>query len=144
MKRRRPRRLRKKRAAQQARARVRKQQGVHTDKVKDLHHLCWIKKKWNKGYYNTLRNHWYFKVMIPKMTLHREIHALIPGIPLPDAMLAKQAVARLRLLEAEGRLHRSDSVEQRLRLLASFFPDTPTGKAFEKQLSIVRNFNPPV
>ena len=144
MKRRRPRKLRKKRAEQQVKAQARKQKPVHTDKVKDLHHLCWPRKKWHNGYAGVIRNHWYFKVYIYKNTLHKEIHGVMQGIPVPDVAVAKQAVMRLRTLEHEGRLHQSDSVETRLRLLASLFPKTATGLAFNRQLSVVQHYKPPL
>lgn len=108
----------------------------------DLHHLCWPRKKWNNGFAREIRNHWYFKVMIPKNTLHYGIHTLMVGIPMPDSDKAKKAYHRLSFLEAQDKLNPNDSVEKRLRLLASFFPDTATGRAFIEQLNIVQNYSP--
>lgn len=109
----------------------------------DLHHLCWPRKKWKNGFASEIRNHWYFKISIPKNTLHCGIHAIMQGIPVPDGTIAKQAYLHVMVLEHNGFLSSSDPFETRLRLLIALFHGTKTGSAFKKQLEIVQNFKPP-
>lgn len=75
-------------------------------------------------------------------TLHHAIHAAMDGIPVPDGKVAKQAAYRLNELEELGALDPNDSLEDRLNLLCSLFPDSPTGTAFTEQLSLVKHLSP--
>lgn len=108
----------------------------------DVHHLCWPKKKWCRGYLKALRDHWYLKVTIPKQTLHAKIHHLIKGIPLPSGWAAKEAYKQIVNLEHYSAIHNYDTVEKRLELLISLFSccSQPTADALTEELNIVRKF----
>ena len=109
----------------------------------NTHHLCWPRKRWDRGYARLLRYHWYFIVEIPADTLHREIHARIEGIPVPDGRAAKSAYEQVVLLDERGALHQGDTVENRLNLLAALFDciEQPTADAFREQMFLVHRFN---
>ena len=111
-----------------------------TSSALNNHHLCWPRKRWDSGYARALRTHWYFNVMIPADTLHRDIHTEMSGIPVPDGHAAKIAYEQVVLLEERGALHPKASVETRLSLLIALFDGfvQPTADGFKKQLRIVR------
>lgn len=106
----------------------------------NTHHLCWPRKKWNKGYAKLIRSHWYFNVQIPADTLHAEIHWEIGEIPVPSAAAAKAAYEQIKALEKNGALHENDSIELRLSLLMALFEciAKPTANALRDQLYLIR------
>lgn len=84
----------------------------------DNHHLLWQKNKWNKGYGRLLRNHPYFKRLIPADTLHRQIHSRIADIPMPSGVACKHAYETVCALIEEGELSiEYDTIEKRLDVL---------------------------
>mgnify|MGYP003318534447 CR=1 FL=1 len=80
--------------------------------------------------------------MIPKNTLHHEIHKYVREVPLPTATAANEALKQLAMLDSVGVLHDEDPIEKRLRLLAALFDciAQPTANALYKQLDIVYRF----
>lgn len=111
--------------------------------LRDTHHLCYQKNKWTRGYLRELRDYWYCRILIPRNTLHRQIHLEVPDVPAPSPISAKSALEQLGYLEEYGSITEFDSIERRLELLASLFDcsDQPTADAFRAQLEIVRRFN---
>lgn len=109
----------------------------------NTHHLCWPRKKWDRGYAKLIRSHWYFNVQIPANTLHASIHKKMWGIPTPDGTAAKDAYEQIRMLEESNALHRDDSVELRLNLLIALFEciAQPTADAFKEQKCLINKFN---
>ena len=108
----------------------------------DAHHFCWPKNEWNHGYLKAIREHWYFKAIIPKYTLHPLIHKLITGSPTPDELEAKDALEQIMLLESYSAIHNYDPIEKRLELLINLFSccSQPTADALTKELDIIRKF----
>lgn len=54
----------------------------------DRHHICFQKRYWKKGYAKMLCMA--FVRYVP-VTCHRELHAKLANVPLPDAKLLKNA-----------------------------------------------------
>lgn len=81
-------------------------------------------------------------VLIPRATLHREIHETISNIVPPKDINAKDALFQLRMLEEHGAISLDDPIEKRLSVLIALFdccePETTLG--FKKQLKIARRF----
>ena len=116
---------------------------TNSNKAVDTHHLCWPRKRWNKGWARLLRYHWYLRVEIPKNTLHREIHHQIAGIPLPDEKEIKQAINRLDALKEAGSICDKDSIEKRLAIIIPMFSHRSSGgfvNAFVQQSKVVDEF----
>ena len=111
--------------------------------VKDRHHLCWTKRKWERGIWLRLRLHPYCIVMLPRNTLHKYIHKYIRYIPLPSEKSVQFALEHLELLEESGGIRMDDPVEKRLKVLIALFDytDQETADAFRKQLAIVCEYN---
>lgn len=110
---------------------------------KDQHHLCYQKKFWRKSPgTQRLRDFHYCKVYIPRDTLHKRIHALVPIVPVPKDINALAALTQLRLLEQAGAISDEDNIERRLMLLAALFDciEQPTADAFREQSKIVQEF----
>ena len=109
----------------------------------DLHHLCYPRKKWSRGYAHGLRSYWYLRVEIPKDTLHADIHNALAEVPIPRGLYAKEALEHLELLNSFGVLHKNDPIEKRLKLLIALFDyiAPATADAFRKQLEIATKFN---
>ena len=109
---------------------------------KDTHHLCYQRKLWHGEALVALRDYWYCKAEVPKNTLHRRIHALVPIVPVPKAVNAKSALAQLRTLERYEVIHEEDTIERKLEVLIALFDyvEQPTADAFKKQLDVVRKF----
>lgn len=103
-------------------------------------HLLWIKSKWSRGYVKALRNHAWMKVLIPRDTLHKEIHHQIRTVPLPDKMDAKHTFELLTRLEASGELDMDAGIQERLEFLIAHMTTPETVAVLEKQLAIVRQF----
>lgn len=108
----------------------------------DTHHLIWVKRDWNNGSLRSLRSHWYFRVPLPKQTLHAQIHHEMTHIPVPKAVYAKQALEYIRILESRGLIHQNDPAERRLFLLAAIFDGVaqPTADALRQQAQIISKF----
>lgn len=109
------------------------------------HHLCWCRRKWDKGAAHKLRNHPYCIVWVPDTTVHKKIHRTIDEVPVPSELGINEALAQLDYLAEHGAITTKDTAEKRLRVLVALFEhsDQPTADAFKKQLEIVREFNEP-
>ncbi len=110
---------------------------------KDCHHLLWMARNYNAGWAKVLRNNDYLKVMIPQMTLHREIHFQIANIPPPSNKACKEAFEKINRGLINGVLDcKFDKIEARLQVLIDLWgEDFPsTVKALKKQQKVVRNF----
>ena len=108
----------------------------------DTHHLCYQKREWRSGALVALRDYWYCKVSIPKDTLHRSIHRMVPVVPPPKIASAKSALEQLHTLERYGVIHEDDPIERRLEVLVALFDyiEQPTAAAFRAQLDIAHRF----
>ena len=108
----------------------------------DTHHLLWTKRSWNYGSLKALRTHWYCRVLIPRATLHQEIHHYIGSIPLPRQTSAREALNQLGYLEKYGGISPEDSIQKRLKVLIALFDcvDECTANALQIQLDIVNRF----
>ncbi len=117
----------------------RKQKRVYRNNAKDLHHLLWPRRDWKGGAIWELRKHWYCSVLVPRDTVHREIHHYVKKIPTPKYCNAKSALAQLNYLEKYGALHKDDPIEKRLKVLIALFEcaDEETADALKAQLEIV-------
>lgn len=102
--------------------------------------LLWIKKRWGKGYAKALRNHAWMKVLIPRDTLHKEIHHQIRTIPLPTEEDTKRVFDLLVSLEASGKLDMDANIEERLNFLIEHLTTQETLDALRKEREIVRQF----
>lgn len=111
----------------------------------DTHHLCFTRRNWVGRYAKLIRGHPYFKVVIPRQTLHRYIHMSMDAIIPPSEIAAKAAYEQVKLLEQTGALKGTDPLEKRLRVLIALFDciAQPTADGFREQLRIVRNFYKP-
>lgn len=105
----------------------------------DRHHLCYQRGDWNHNELLLLRDFWYCVVPIPRETVHKSIHALVPTVPPPRDVSAKYALDQLRYLDNVGAITENDTIERRLELLVFLFDyiEQPTADAFRKQLKIV-------
>lgn len=65
----------------------------------DLHHMLWQRRHWQNGYAHALREHWWFKIMLPQATIHRELHSKIHDIPTPNGKDCKYAYEQLIQME---------------------------------------------
>ena len=113
----------------------------------DTHHLCFPRKRWNKGYARTLRYHWYMRVEIPMRTLHHDIHDAMPnGVPLPSPKELKVAIDKLNELARCGVISEKDGIEKRLAIIIPMFSHTDSGgarHAFSQQFDIASKFYHP-
>lgn len=109
--------------------------GTHTD----AHHLCYQARHFSRGPLLELRQYYYCKVLIPKETLHKEIHESLRDVPAPKPINAAEALKHLRFLTARGAIGEDDPIEKRLAILAALFDycEQPTADAFRKQLEII-------
>lgn len=109
------------------------------------HHLLWTRRNWRKGYAGKLRAFWYLKAQIPADTLHRHIHEEMVGIPKPDEILCQDALNQLKELDARKILHKTDPIDQRLKLLICLLDtgDSPTAEALRQELKIVEHYQSP-
>lgn len=109
----------------------------------DSHHLLYQRRHWDGEYTGALRRYWYCIVKIPKNDLHAKIHEFLGDIPRPKEINAKDALDQLRTLNAYGALKKSDPIELRLAVLASFFDcaDQPTADALRAQREIVCKYS---
>lgn len=110
--------------------------------LKDTHHICYQARHWKNGYAKLLREHWYMKVEIPQMTLHRLIHSKIHDIPCPEGKDCKRAYLELIRREEEGLLSEYDRVEDRIDFLIEMWKETcpATTAILQWQRDIVAKF----
>lgn len=91
---------------------------------KDTHHLLFQGRHWKQGYAKLLREHPYFKVEIPKDTLHRELHSKLHDLPTPNGTECKLAYQLVLEGIASGRLDpEHDTAEKRLEFLIEVWKD---------------------
>lgn len=123
--------------------RIKKQKKQMQANLYDRHHLCFIKRRWNKGSIYELRQFHYCIILIPKNTLHHFIHENMTNIPIPSELAAEGALEQLRNLEKYGAISDDDPIEKRLNLLAALFDciAQPTADGFREQLALIRKFN---
>lgn len=81
------------------RRKSRKRNHVTCSRREDCHHMLWMRRMWKSGYSHALREHWFFKVMLPIATVHRGLHEAIPCIPVPKARDCKFAYDQLITME---------------------------------------------
>lgn len=129
-------------AKKKKRSKKRKKQRKISNHTRDRHHLCYQRKKWERGNLRRLRDYWYCKIPIPRDTLHKMIHLEVLDIPVPKDSSAKSALEQLEFLEKFSAISEYDSIERRLELLASLFDcsDQETADAFREQIRIVHEF----
>ena len=89
--------------------------------VKDRHHLLWQAAHYNCGYAKRLRLHPWLIMLIPRDTLHHEIHCKIGDIPVPNDELCKAAYLELAQAETEGLLDYNSHAEDRIDWLLDHF-----------------------
>lgn len=112
-----------------------------SDRCKDRHHI-FFQKRFYGGTLSEFRKYPYCVVLIPKNTLHHQIHSEVPNVPVPKVANAKNALAQLRTLYRYGAISDDDSIERRLVVLIALFEciEQPTADALKRQLDIVRKF----
>lgn len=107
----------------------------------DCHHLLFQGRHWNQGWAKRLREHQYFKVMIPQMTLHREIHSKIHDVPVPNGADCRRAYEAVEKGLREGLLDYRDNIGARLDLLISLWSNCPaTCAVLEWQKQVIAKF----
>lgn len=80
------------------------------------------------------------KVLIPRDTLHKEIHHYIRTVPLPDKEDAKRTFELLAKLEANGELDFDAGILERLDFLIEHMTTPETVAVLEREREIVRQF----
>ena len=110
--------------------------------VYDTHHICFARRKWNRGYAKAIRQFRYCTIQLPRDTLHKFIHDNMNGVAVPDDRVARYAYQQLLDLDKRGVLHDDDSIEKRLTLLIALFEYVaePTAEDFRKQLIIIQSY----
>ena len=100
--------------------------------------MLWQKRHWKQGYAKLLREHEFFKVMVPQQTLHRLIHSKVEAVPMPDGVSAKMAYDELAKLFVEGVIHDSDTIERKLIIAIKLFSKLSplTAEALSEQLRV--------
>lgn len=108
----------------------------------DTHHICYQRRYWCKGGLKELREFWYSRILIPRDTLHRELHHEVWAVHPPREVNARSALAQLNMLEKYGSISHKDSLEKRLMLFIALFDgvEQKTADDFRKQLDVVRSF----
>lgn len=131
-----------KRPKHNSRKKRKKKTGLLLRNKLDVHHLCYQGRNWKRGALRLLREHPYCKVIVPKDTLHREIHLFVWDIPAPKEENAREALRQLNLLQEYGAISDKDPLEKRLLLLTALFEsiEQPTANAFKMQRKIVHEF----
>lgn len=102
----------------------RKKRGSYYISSNDYHHILYQRRHWNQGYAKALREHAYMGRMIPRDTLHREIHSKIHDIPCPNGKECRMAFEELCRRERLGLIDlENDTVEQRIDFLIEMWKD---------------------
>ena len=100
----------------------------------DLHHMLWTRNMWHYGYAHAVREHWWFKVYLPQLTIHKYIHEDVPFIPVPDQKDLKHVYEQLRVLESiNPELMESMKPSKRLKWLIAVL-----GNDCEKTIAALR------
>ena len=106
----------------------------------DNHHLLWTRHNYDRGYARALRNHPYCQALIPKETLHKNIHHALRCIPVPSGADAKNVFELLVWLERLELLNFDDPIERKLMFLIENIKTESTLHALEAQLKVVTDF----
>lgn len=111
--------------------------------VCDMHHLCWVRKRWSSSVAHKFRLHPYCIVSIPKNTLHWYIHQNMTHIPVPTDEVLRNALHRLEIMELVEEIRMDDQIEKRLQVLVNLFAESApsTAEGFRTQLRLVHEFN---
>lgn len=119
--------------------RKRKNRGLQrTPPAHNHHHLCYQRRKWNKGMSNLLRNHWYMIVDL-EIHLHDRIHRLIRSVNVPSDEVAGAVYAKLHELAELGKITPEDSPAKRLSVVIPLFRelDAKVAHDLERQLCVI-------
>ena len=122
------------------RARVLNHLPTKTRRGFDNHHLLWTRRSYDRGYARALRNHPYCQALIPKETLHKNIHHALRCVPVPSGADAKNVFELLVWLERLELLDFDDPIEKKLEFLIENLKTESTVNALRMQLSVVENF----
>lgn len=106
----------------------------------DNHHLLWTRRSYDRGYARALRNHPYCQALIPKETLHKNIHHALRCVPVPAGADAKNVFELLVWLERLELLDFDDPIEKKLKFLIENLKTESTVNALQAQLRVVENF----
>ena len=109
---------------------------------KDTHHLFYVRREWEQGVYAELRKHHYSRALVPKNSLHHDLHVAIKRIPLPEPEVVEEVLRKLDALDEVGALHEEDYIERKLDLFIELFDlkAKATADALRKQLEIVQEY----
>lgn len=91
----------------------------------DVHHLLFQRRYWKRGYAKALREMPYCKMLIPTLTLHREIHAVVSSIPVPPESECRKAFELTNKALSDGFITEEDTLEERLDWLIWLFQNCP-------------------
>ena len=119
--------------------------GSCQDGERDCHHLLFPRHDWSRGAAHLLRNETYYRLFIPKTSLHRHIHQAIPNIPVPSLDDCHDAWERLQFARKHHRvdiLH--DSPERRLDFLIHVWSKNypAVADALEHELNLFATYAP--
>lgn len=106
----------------------------------DNHHLLWTRRSYDRGYARALRNHPYCQALIPKETLHKNIHHALRCVPVPAGADAKNVFELLVWLERLELLDFDDPIEKKLKFLIENLKTESTVNALQMQLRVVETF----
>lgn len=105
--------------------------------TRDRHHLCFTRAKWNKGYAKAICNA--FVRYVP-VVYHRELHARLKFVPIPDNALLKVAWERYQANKIEID---SYDVARAAAWLYVNIPDPEFRKAMQFQVDFFATKNSP-
>lgn len=111
--------------------------------VRDFHHLLWPRHDWSSGAAYLLRNHKYFGMIIPRDTLHHDIHQHIINIPVPPQELCEDAFRRICFAKKRKLISiPSDTPDRRLNFLISLWQFTApdTAAALSRELEFFKSY----
>jgi len=110
----------------------------------DCHHIFYYRKDYKTKTLRELRELPYCKVYLPKDTIHKAIHALVPCVPVPKEVNAREIIRHIGFLEEYKAIGSADSFEKRIETLASLFDciEQPTADALRAQAIIVHELSP--
>ena len=107
---------------------------------RDVHHLLWPKRKWNRGYARALRSHEWLRMKIPRDTLHNLIHQQVRVIPIPEGKDARKVYEILTRAYSNHEITQKATLEDRLDFLIRHLSTPSTVAALERQREVVRWF----
>ena len=105
--------------------------------TRDRHHICWPHAKWNKGYAKAICNA--FVRYVP-VVYHRELHARLKFVPIPDNALLKVAWEKYQANKVE--IDSYDAARAAAWLYANI-PDPEFRKAMQFQVDFFATKNSP-